>query len=272
MLFLKYTRPVTRENLPALVSSFELLKARIRRRKILSAVLDPLCFLLHTALMILSSVGLFYRLAGPEYAAALDGLPRVKEILRFCFRAVPERLDIRFEWPELLYLGAALLLPPLLCMVLSLLLRLFMSFGRKPALPEDVGPESLEIDVRGLVESSGRSRKANWTLLSGFLSMAVFGAAVVYCLLTVRPTSEDWSIEYLFSYVFIGLVIFSVFQLVATLTDSLLELFCGLDAQWEGQRLLEDLQLCIQGDAAVPSAEIPVLPADPEAGGAEADG
>ena len=45
MLFLKYTRPVTRENLPALVSSFELLKARIRRRKILSAVLDPLCFL-----------------------------------------------------------------------------------------------------------------------------------------------------------------------------------------------------------------------------------
>ena len=249
MVFLSYERPVTPENLPALAASLACLQTRIRRRKILSAVCSPLCFLLHTPLTILASVGLFYRLAGQKYRAALDAVPHVKEVLTACFRTLPERIGLQVDMPELVCLLAALLLPLLTCVALTLLLRLCFCFARRPAVPDPVSPEGLLGEARVMSEGS-RSRKSNWTLLSGFLSLAAFASAVIYSLLKVRPVSDEWDFKYLLSYVFIAVVAFSVFQLFATLTDYLTELFCGLDARWDGTRLITDLETCIAQEAA----------------------
>ncbi len=250
MLFLSYDRPVTPENFPTLAAGFALLKTRIRRRKLISPVCGTLCFLLHTSLMILSSVGLFYRLSGDKYRAALDSLPHVAEVLNFCFHTLPERIGLQMETPELLGLAGTLILPPLLCMVLALLLRICLRlFGKKEAPAPD--PQTLLADARAVAAVS-KSRKANWIMLSGFLSMAAFAGAVLYSLLIVRPVSSDWDFKYFLSYIFIALVIFSVFQLVATLTDSFLEFFCGLDYQWDGGRLIEDLEACLAREESKP--------------------
>ena len=60
------------------------------------------------------------------------------------------------------------------------------------------------------------------------------------------------SLSVLFFALFIALIAFSVFQLVATLTDMILELLCGLDYQWEGERLIGELETLIAGEAAAP--------------------
>lgn len=249
MLFLSYERPLSRENLPVLAASFARLKARVRRRKLLSGLLGFLCFLLHTPMMILSSVGLYYRLTDQPYRAALERLPHAKEVLVFCFETLPQRFGLQLKLPELWSLAAAVLVPPLVCMLLALLLRLCFLLAKKPAPPETVDPQVLLDDVRELSKTT-RSRKANWTLLSGFLIMAAFAAAVVYTLFIVKPQSEDWDFKYILSYLFIGLVAFSVFQLVATLTDMILELLCGLDYEWDGQRLTGELEALLAAEAA----------------------
>lgn len=249
MLFLSYQRPLTRENLPALAQAFARLKTRVRRRKRFSGFFGFLCFLLHTPMMILSSVGLYYRLTGEAFRAALDRLPHVKEILALCFETLPQRVGLRMQMPELIGLAAAVLVPPLACMVLALLLRLCLLPAGKAKIPENPVPEVLLADARELSKTA-RSRKANWTLLSGFLIMAAFGAAVVYSLIVVNPQSEDWNFKYILSYIFIGLVAFSVFQLIATLTDMILELLCGLDYQWEGDRLIGELEALLAAEAA----------------------
>ncbi len=249
MLFLSYERPLSRENLPVLAASFALLKTRVRRRKLLSGLLGFLCFLLHTPMMILSSVGLYYRLTAQPYRAALERLPHAKEVLVFCFETLPQRFGLQLKLPELWSLAAAVLVPPLVCMLLALLLRLCFLLAKKPAPPETEDPQVLLDDVRELSKTT-RSRKANWTLLSGFLIMAAFAAAVVYTLFIVKPQSEDWDFKYILSYLFIGLVAFSVFQLVATLTDMILELLCGLDYEWDGQRLTGELEALLAAEAA----------------------
>lgn len=268
MLFLSYDRPLSRDNLPGLAAAFTRLKTRVRRRKLLSGLLGFVCFLLHTPMMILSSVGLYYRLTPETYRAALERLPHVKEILGFCFEALPQRLGLQLKLPELWGLAAAVLAPPLVCMVLALLLRLCFLLVKKPAPPETADPGVLLDDVRELAKST-RSRKANWTLLSGFLIMAAFAAAVVYTLFIVKPQSEDWDFKYILSYLFIGLIAFSVFQLVATLTDMFLELLCGLDYEWDGQRLTAELETLLAAEAAAaappPEAVYPPRPPEPAA-------
>ena len=265
MLFLSYERPLSRENLPVLAGAFTRLKTRVRRRKLLSGLLGFLCFLLHTPMMILSSVGLYYRLTGDAYRAALDRLPHVKEILSFCFEALPQRLGLPLKVPEIWGLAASVLVPPLVCMLLALLLRLCFLLAKKPAEPESPDPQVLLDDARELSKTT-RSRKANWTLLSGFLIMAAFAAAVVYTLFIVKPQSEDWDFKYILSYLFIGLIAFSVFQLVATLTDMILELLCGLDYEWDGQRLTGELEalLAAEAAAAAPQSEEVYPPRHPE--------
>ena len=265
MLFLSYERPLSRENLPVLAGAFTRLKTRVRRRKLLSGLLGFLCFLLHTPMMILSSVGLYDRLTGEPYRAALERLPHVKEVLVFCFETLPQRFGLQLKLPELWGLAAAVLVPPLVCMLLALLLRLCFFLAKKPAPPETEDPQVLLDDVRELSKTT-RSRKANWTLLSGFLIMAAFAAAVVYTLFIVKPQSEDWDFKYILSYLFIGLIAFSVFQLVATLTDMILELLCGLDYEWDGQRLTGELEalLAAEAAAAAPQSEEVYPPRHPE--------
>ena len=265
MLFLSYERPLSRENLPVLAGAFTRLKTRVRRRKLLSGLLGFLCFLLHTPMMILSSVGLYYRLTGEPYRAALERLPHVKEVLVFCFETLPQRFGLQLKLPELWGLAAAVLVPPLVCMLLALLLRLCFFLAKKPAPQETEDPQVLLDDVRELSKTT-RSRKANWTLLSGFLIMAAFAAAVVYTLFIVKPQSEDWDFKYILSYLFIGLIAFSVFQLVATLTDMILELLCGLDYEWDGQRLTGELEalLAAEAAAAAPQPEEVYPPRHPE--------
>lgn len=267
MLFLSYHRPLNRSNLPALAAAFAGLKTRVRRRKLLSGLLGFLCFLLHTPMMILSSVGLYYRLTGEAYRAALEKLPHVKEVLGFCFETLPQRLGLQLKVPELWALAASVLLPPLVCMLAALLARLCFLLAKKPEAPENPDPQVLLDDARELSKTT-RSRKANWTLLSGFLIMAAFAAAVVYTLLVVKPESEDWNFKYILSYLFIGLIAFSVFQLVATLTDMILELLCGLDYEWDGQRLTGELEALVAAEAAAaapaPAGYYPPRPAPPE--------
>ena len=265
MLFLPYARPLSRENLPDLAASFARLKTRVRRRKLLSGLLGFVCFLLHTPMMILSSVGLYDRLTAEPYRAALERLPHAKEVLVFCFETLPQRFGLQLKLPELWGLAAAVLVPPLVCMLLALLLRLCFLLAKKPEPPETKDPQVLLDDVRELSKTT-RSRKANWTLLSGFLIMAAFAAAVVYTLFIVKPQSEDWDFKYILSYLFIGLVAFSVFQLVATLTDMILELLCGLDYEWDGQRLTGELEalLAAEAAAAAPQPEEVYPPRHPE--------
>ncbi len=265
MLFLSYARPLSRENLPDLAASFARLKTRVRRRKLLSGLLGFVCFLLHTPMMILSSVGLYDRLTAQPYRAALERLPHAKEVLVFCFETLPQRFGLQLKLPELWGLAAAVLVPPLVCMLLALLLRLCFLLAKKSAPPETEDPQVLLDDVRELSKTT-RSRKANWTLLSGFLIMAAFAAAVVYTLFIVKPQSEDWDFKYILSYLFIGLVAFSVFQLVATLTDMILELLCGLDYEWDGQRLTGELEalLAAEAAAAAPQPEEVYPPRPPE--------
>ena len=265
MLFLSYERPLSRENLPVLAGAFTRLKTRVRRRKLLSGLLGFLCFLLHTPMMILSSVGLYARLTGEPSRAALERLPHVKEVLVFCFETLPQRFGLQLKLPELWGLAAAVLVPPLVCMLLALLLRLCFLLAKKSAPPETEDPQVLLDDVRELSKTT-RSRKANWTLLSGFLIMAAFAAAVVYTLFIVKPQSEDWDFKYILSYLFIGLIAFSVFQLVATLTDMILELLCGLDYEWDGQRLTGELEalLAAEAAAAAPQPEEVYPPRHPE--------
>lgn len=256
MLYLSYDKPIDQRNLPALSASFDRLKLRLRRRRILSGVCGCLCFLLFTALMILGSVGAFHRFAGAEYAAALDSLPHVKEILTGAFQTLPALLGLKLALPEFVCIGVAVILPPLLCLPIALLLRQLLRLGKKPA-PEDRSAEALLQEVRELSERSKKSRKANWTLLSGLLILAAFAAAVVYSLVTVKPVSEEWDLKFILSYLFIAAVGFSVFQLLATLTDKLLELFCGLDAQWDGSDLIEDLEAFLAGEKPAPSEPAP---------------
>lgn len=276
MLYLSYDKPVDRSNLPALSASFERLKARIRRRRILSGVCNTLSLLLYTVLMILGAVGTFRRFAGAEYAAVLDALPHVKDIFAAVFQKLPAMLGQSPEYPELLCIPAAVLLPPLLCLPVALLLRLLLRLRKTPAAERS--PEVLLQDARELSERSKRSRKAGWTTIASFLILAVFAAAVIYSLIVVNPSSEDWDIKYILSYTFIGIIGFFCFLVMATLTDLLLELFCGLDAQWDGARLIEDLEACIAKEAEVPEKqESPAGPAagtvcpEAETGPAEAD-
>ena len=250
MLFLPYERPLSREKLPELAASLARLKARVRRRTLLSKLCGVLCFFLHTPMMILASVGLYYRLTGPTYQAALDALPRFSQVRQLCWEMLPARLGLHMQYPELPGLAAAVLVPPLLCMVLVLLLRLGLLLGKKPAAGS-AEPQVLLAEAKELA-GKAKSRKANWIILSGVLIMLAFGAAVVYTLLVVNPASDDWDFKYILSYLFIALIAFSVFQLVATLTDMILELLCGLDYQWEGERLIGELETLIAGEAAAP--------------------
>ena len=246
MLFLSYERPLSREKLPELAASFARLKARVRRRTLLSKLCGVLCFFLHTPMMILASVGLYYRLTGPAYQAALDALPHFSQVRQLCFETLPARLGLQMPYPELPGLAAAVLVPPLLCMVLALLLRLGFLLGKKPAA-DSADPQVLLAEAKELA-GKARSRKANWIILSGVLIMLAFGAAVVYTLLVVNPASDEWDFKYILSYLFIALIAFSVFQLVATLTDMILELLCGLDYQWEGERLIGELEALIENE------------------------
>lgn len=241
MLNVKYPRPITEENLPDVAVAFARLKRKIRRRKIIGFFCGALCFLLHTALMILASVGLYHHFAGARFAAVLDGLPYVKPILDFCFGTLPERIGLTFQIPELLAIPAAVIVPPLLCMALAMLMRLVFAFFGKIRRPEEVNAAKLAEEARVLSEKNRFSRKANWTMLSGVLSLLAFAGAVVYSLYVVRPASDEWDVKFLFSYIFIGIIAFSAFQLVATLTDTVLELLCGFDTQWEDTRLISDL-------------------------------
>ena len=264
MLYLSYDKPVSRNNLPALCASFDRLMQRLRRRRLLSGVCSTLCFLLFTALMVLGSVGAFHRFAGAEYAAALDTLPYVKDVLTAAFRSLPALLGLQLQLPEFVCIGLAVILPPLLCMPIALLLRLLLRLGKKPA-PGARSAEELLQEVRVLSERSKKSRKANWTLISGFLILAAFAGAVVFSLLTVKPANEEWDLKFILSYLFIAAVGFSVFQLLATLTDKLLELFCGLDAQWDGSELIEDLETFLAGEAPAPEASAEqAAPAQPD--------
>ena len=97
MLYLSYDEPIDQSNLPALNASFDRLKLRIRRRRILSGVCGCLCFLLFSAMMILGSVGAFHRFAGTKYAAALDSLPYVKKVLTAAFQTLPALLGLKLE-------------------------------------------------------------------------------------------------------------------------------------------------------------------------------
>lgn len=144
-------------------------------------------------------------------------------------------------------------LPPLLCMVLALLLRLGFLLGKKPAA-DSADPQVLLAEAKELA-GRAKSRKANWIILSGVLIMLAFGAAVVYTLLVVNPASDEWDFKYILSYLFIALIAFSAFQLVATLTDMILELACGLDYQWEGERLIGELETLLNGEAAQSQTE-----------------
>ncbi|MBR0040905.1 MAG: hypothetical protein IJP64_05960 [Oscillospiraceae bacterium] len=242
MLSLSYERPVTQENLPALASSLFRLKTRVRRRKILSAVCGVLCFLLHTPLMIVASVGLYHRLAKNVFSAVLDSVPHVSEILTLCFRTLPAQIGLSIEMPELLGVPAAILLPPLLCVPVALLLRLCFLFGKKRASPEAVGAEELAKEARAMAEGSDKHRKARWVLFSALLSFLALAAAIVYSLLVVHPQSSDWDLVYITSYAFIALIAFFAFLLFADLTDSLTELLCALDGRWDASRLTEDLE------------------------------
>lgn len=248
MLYLSYDKPIERSNLPALNAAFDRLKARIRRRRILSGVCDTLCFLLYTGLMLLGAVGTFRRFAGAEYAAVLDGLPHVKEVFTAVFQKLPALFGQELKLPELLCVPAAVLLPPLLCLPVALVLRLLLRLKKRPAAERSA--ETLLGEARELSERSRKSRKANWTMISSFLILAAFAAAVVYSLLVVNPASEDWDIKYILSYTFIGIIAFFCFQVMATLTDMLLELLCGLDAQWDGTKLIEGLEAFIEKEAA----------------------
>ena len=263
MLHLSYSRPVSRDNLPALAASFYRHREKIRRRRILSAVCDRLCFLLHTGLMIVTSVGLLHRFGGQEFAAVLDSLPCVPQVLNACFQKVPQLLRLpKMGMPELLGAPAAILLPPLVCMLAAALLRICLGIGRKaPAVPRDLSPEGLLDEVRTLQERSGKSRKANWAHRSSFLSLVVFAASLIYCIYVVRPESEDLDVKYIMTYVFIALIAFSQFYVLAILTDIFLEMFCGLDAQWDGTRLIEDLEAFIEKEAANAAPEETAPPA-----------
>lgn len=272
MLFLSFSRPVSRDNLPAVAASFYRHREKIRRRWILSAVCDPLCFLLHTGLMIVTSVGLLHRFGGQEFAAVLDSLPYVPQVLTACFQKVPQLLHLpKIGMPELLGAPAAILLPPLVCMLVAALLRILLRVGRKvPAVPEDLSPEGLLDEVRTLHERSGKSRKANWAHRSAILSLAAFAAALIYCIYVVRPESEDLDIKYIMNYVFIALIAFSQFYVLSILTDMFLEMFCGLDAQWDASPLIGELETCIGGAAAPAAAEVQAAPSE-EAGPAGDD-
>lgn len=242
MLSLSYERPVTQENLSALASSFSRLKTRIRRRKILSPLCGALCFLLHTPMMIVASVGLYHRLVRQSFSAILDSLPYVKEILTACFQTLPERIGLPIELPELLAVPAAVLLPPLVCMVFSMLLRLIFLLGKKRVAPDEPDAEALLEEVRDMSESSDKHRKARWVLISALLSFLALGGAILYSLLVVHPNSSDWNLFYVTSYAFIALIGFFTFLLLADLTDSLMELLCGLDGRWNATRLEADLE------------------------------
>ena len=223
MLFLSFSRPLSRDKLSETAAAFYRLREKLRRRWILSAVCSPLCFLLHTGLMILTSVGMLYRYGGAENTAVLDTLPYLPQVLNACFQTLPKQLGLRFEMPELLGLAAAILLPPLVCMLAALPVRIGLKLGRKaPAVPEALSPEDLLGEVKTLHERSGKSRKANWTLFSALVSLLAFAAAFIFCLYIIRPERDDLNIKYIMSYLFIALLAFSMFHILATLTDMLL--------------------------------------------------
>lgn len=266
MLYLSYDQPINRGDLPALNASFDRLKARIGRRRALSVVCSTLCLLLYAALMILGTVGIYRRVAGEEYAAALDALPYAKELFTALFQTLPERLSMEFPLPELLCIPLAAILPPLLCMPVALVLRVLLCLWNPPA--RERGAEELLSEARKLSGRSSKRRKAPWITLSSLLILAAFAAALVYSLIAVHPAGAPWEIKPLLSCAALCLVVFFGSRVQGMLTDIPLEMLCGLDAQWDGTSLIADLEAFIAKEAA-PAAERDERAAEAERPGEE---
>lgn len=245
MLKLSYTRPITQEALPALTKALFRLKARIKRRRVLSAICSPLCFLLHTVLMSFTAVSLYFHQAGPACLALMRRIPYLPEADAYFFKALPESFGLRLAIPQLLGLGAAILLPLLVCLVVSLLVRLIYHPRTKRPLEENATERQtlalLKAETQNMAAAGKLSRKANWTLLSSFFSLVVSVAAIVWSLYILRPASPDLDAAYYASYFFIALIMFLSFFVAATLTDSLTAWLCALDTKWDGSDLAEDL-------------------------------
>lgn len=251
MLKLSYPRPLTGEALGELEQGLFRLKARIKRRRALSVVCALICFLLHTALMSFSAVSLYAHQAGAEYTALLGRIPYLAEADAFVFQELPTRFGIGFAFPQLFGVGAAILLPPLVCLVVTLLLRLVFRARVKDPIPPDASESErlalLTSEVEALDAKSRLSRKANWTVCSAALSFLLCAGMIAWSLYVIRPASDDLDLAYFASYIFIGLILFTALFIAAYVTDSFTAFLCALDAQWKGDALKADLHAL--GDA-----------------------
>lgn len=264
MVKLKYSRPLTAEALPELAEKMSLLEARLKRRRVISVICGWLCFLFHTAMMSFSAISLYAHQAGPDYVALMDRVPQLAEADAFVFQELPARFGLTFAIPQLLGVGAAILLPALICLVVSLLLRLAIRARGKTQLPPEASEDErlalLRSEAEALAEKSKPSRKANWTLRSAFLSLLLSGGAIAWSLYVIRPDSEDLDAAYFSSYVFIALILFTALFVAAYVTDSLTALLCALDTQWDGDTLKDDL-LALE-ESRLPAPEEPSAEGD----------
>lgn len=245
MVKLKYTRPLTGSALPELAERLFRLDARLKRRRVISAICAVICFLLHTAMISFSAVSLYLHQSGKEYAALMRRIPFLAEADDFVFRALPARFGVKFAIPQLFGVGAAILLPPLVCLLVSLLIRLVTRARGSNLIPPEA-PEReqlalLKAEAGTLVEKYRFSRKANWAIRSSFVSLLLSAGTIVWSLYIIRPASEDLDAAYFASYVFIALILFTALYIAAYLTDSLTALLCALDMQWDGGQLKADL-------------------------------
>ena len=245
MLKLSYSRPITPETLPALEASLLGLKAQIKRRRARSALCGVICFLLHTALMSLSAVSLFFHRAGSAYLALLPRIPLLAEADAALFRELPERLGLQPSLAQLPGIAAAILLPPLVCLLVTLPLRLLSRPRGKSPLGEGASAQELLDFLKEEAETLGkagrRGRKVNWTVYSALLSMIILVNIAGWGLYQVRPELNGARI---LIGVFLVLAAFAALLLAAAATDGLTSLLCGLSTRWSGDELSEDLRAC----------------------------
>lgn len=237
---IRYSRPIDDSNIVTTSEKVETAIEYIRQASVLNRVLNPLSTALYLLYAPMLPLLLITKYAGeammrPMASGALSGL-----YLRFLNAHVRLATALRLS-PILLVLLFSLLVPLLICVPVSLLVRYFAANKIRCPLygVPDPGKRAMLLcdQIKLLARTRVEKSKSYWTAIAaGFL----FVLTLVYSLLLL-PYIPDVSLSAYLPYaVLVCLLTTGITALFAFLTHYLVTLACVLDPRYETKELMLD--------------------------------